>query len=902
MGPTGGSVNKLAFSQDGKSAFAVTSGGFYRSLDGGVKWLLIKADFPAAPVDLALDPVDPTRVYVVVPSWPSLYVSTDGGATLTPAVNLPTAVTQALQIVVSADGHTIYITSGSRIFRSVDRAQSWQVRGTISGDPAARFFKFIIDPTDASSLYATASTSANAEGVLASHDGGATWQALLSGPAPLSTNFAYDVAINASNPLQLWAARNDGVWTSADRGLTWSNSTPTPTTVIVEDRVNPAVLYAGTGYGQIYRTSDSGTLWLDVTGNISAGEVLSIAINPSRNSQLLVGGLAGVSGSQSSGTAWNVQQSGLISTAVSGFSADASTDRIYINIPSGGIYYTTAGATTTTSVNNSALAQLSAPPTSLYFSAMLAQADNIWVSQSSGLSHSTDGGNSWSQVQVAPMPSYQLFAIESAPSAPQTILASSSSALYRSINGGALWTQVTAGVPTGSISRLAIASAEPNVAYAYYYTTINGRTVNLGLYKSTDSGMSWLAANSTPETGPSGLLTVDPTAATVLYGSTDTALLKSVDSGMTWSALTWDGVASLGYPSALAIDPAHPKTLYASSQTRIARSVDGGSSWETLRDSSALPIWGPTAMIVDPNRPANVLVATSAWGVQQITIAPDLALRATALPNPVPIGVSSTFIYTVTNLRPFDATGITVTLRLPSNGQVVSAAIDGGFCAVTAALATCSTEILRTGSSTTIALNVRPSAAGSFSISGEVRGDQPDPNLQNNSTTTSNTVAPLAELSISGAGNDTALIGNSVSYTLTVKNGGPNPAPAASVSFQFAAGLTPGTVTSTGGACSIAMSVATCTLDNLPVAGSTTVTVNASAAVVGLQLSTAKVSSATADPTSANNSLRLSTSVSAVPPPPAQGKGGGGGFSILGLLLLVLTYSARWRSALFIRS
>ena len=893
IGPTGGTVNKLAFSKTGQTAFAIAAGGFYRSPDAGTSWQLIASSFFNPPFDMALDPADPQRIYVVAPNWPSLYVSTDGGATLAPAANLPTAVTQARQIAVSADGRTLYIVSGARVFRSVDRAQSWQAQGAMSADPLARVIRLIIDPTDANTLYATAYTSATAEGVMASHDGGATWQPLLFG-MPLSTSFAADLAINAANPLQLWVARDDGVWMSGDRGTTWNNITTTPARVLVNDPVNPAILYAGTGYGNVYRTSNSGATWLDVTGNLFAGQIFSIAINPSQESQLLVGGLAGVSGSSTSGTVWGAQQSGLMSTTVSAFSADPGADRIYIEIPSVGIYYTSAGSATAIPVNNAGLAQLSVPPTSIYISSILAQPGSLWASQTTGMTRSLDGGNTWSQVQVVPTPPSQLFAMASAPSAPQIILAASGSALYRSTDGGALWTQVTAGLPAGTISKLLMESADPTVAYAFCYKTVSGAAVNLGVYKSTDGGLNWSAANAAPAAGPGLLLGVDPTAANVLYGSTGTALLKSTDSGATWSALNWDRVASQGYPNALAVDPVHPQNLYAASVTRIARSVDGGASWETLRASSALPVWGSFAMIVDSNRPADLLVGTLGSGVQEITIAPDLALTTTAPSNPVAVGVASSYAYTASNLGPFDATGVIVTLQLTSTVRDVSATIAGGSCAVAGTLVTCSIGILRTGSSAAITLSATPPAVGTFSISGSVSGDQPDPGLPNNSTVTAINVTTLADLSVSAAGSSAVRAGDPVSYTLTVRNAGPNPAPAASVALQFAAGLTPGTVMSTNGSCSTSGTLTTCTLGNLTVAGSATISVSASATVTGQQVSTATVSSATGDPVNANNSVTLSTTVSAVPAPPTQG--GGGGLSFWDVWVLAVCCLMGWRS------
>ena len=71
IGPSGGHVNKIVFNKSTPgSVYAIAAGGFYRSLDGGKSWQLIKSDFENPPEDLAIDPSDPTRVYVVAPNYP----------------------------------------------------------------------------------------------------------------------------------------------------------------------------------------------------------------------------------------------------------------------------------------------------------------------------------------------------------------------------------------------------------------------------------------------------------------------------------------------------------------------------------------------------------------------------------------------------------------------------------------------------------------------------------------------------------------------------------------------------------------------------------------------------------------------------------------------------------------
>jgi hypothetical protein len=92
IGPSGGQVNKIVFNKSTpNSVYAIAAGGFYRSLDGGKSWQLIKSDFENPPEDLAIDPSDPARVYVVAPNYPTFYVSTDGGATMSAVTTLPTA-------------------------------------------------------------------------------------------------------------------------------------------------------------------------------------------------------------------------------------------------------------------------------------------------------------------------------------------------------------------------------------------------------------------------------------------------------------------------------------------------------------------------------------------------------------------------------------------------------------------------------------------------------------------------------------------------------------------------------------------------------------------------------------------------------------------------------------------
>jgi uncharacterized repeat protein (TIGR01451 family) len=123
-----------------------------------------------------------------------------------------------------------------------------------------------------------------------------------------------------------------------------------------------------------------------------------------------------------------------------------------------------------------------------------------------------------------------------------------------------------------------------------------------------------------------------------------------------------------------------------------------------------------------------------------------------------------------------------------------------------------------------------------------------------------------------------------VIYTLTASNAGPNTATHTQLTYQLAAGLTPGSITVSGGTCATSASaLITCSLGDLQAAKSMVVTVNATAAAAGVQTSTASITTTDADTAGTNNSASNSTTVTEAP-----SGGGGGALSVPWLIALAL--------------
>jgi uncharacterized repeat protein (TIGR01451 family) len=128
-----------------------------------------------------------------------------------------------------------------------------------------------------------------------------------------------------------------------------------------------------------------------------------------------------------------------------------------------------------------------------------------------------------------------------------------------------------------------------------------------------------------------------------------------------------------------------------------------------------------------------------------------------------------------------------------------------------------------------------------------------------------------ADLSVSGSANpNPATVGQNLTYTLTVANAGPDAANGVVLSDPLPAGLTFISAVATQGSCT-GTSVVNCSLGTLTSGVSATVTITVSPTSVGTPANQAAVTSAVADPNSANNVATIVVTVV------AQSGGGDGG-------------------------
>ena len=334
------------------------------------------------------------------------------------------------------------------------------------------------------------------------------------------------------------------------------------------DPTDNQTIWAGSGSGGLWRTTNGGEVWESMTDELPSLYVSSVAIKPTDRNIMLIG----------TGTDRSVTYS-----LSPGVGVLRSTDR--------GVSWSLTGFSVplTATIGTSKIVWHPDEPRTVY----LAATNGVWKS--------TDDGESWGQIKTG-RPSTIVFN----PLAPHIMYVPlRNDGIYRTTNGGVAWTRMENGLPTGSLvglTSLSLCRAAPSVLYA---GISNAATFSiLGLYKSTDGGDSWVQIPGTPD-----LFCYPPPNATVCQGWYDNVLgvspvnpdllifggirvYRSDNGGASW---TWHDWTSNGFQYSnagltyvdqwdIGFDPVHPDTVYLLNDGGVQKSTNGGVWWNKVNN------------------------------------------------------------------------------------------------------------------------------------------------------------------------------------------------------------------------------------------------------------------------------------------------------------------------------
>jgi uncharacterized repeat protein (TIGR01451 family) len=264
-----------------------------------------------------------------------------------------------------------------------------------------------------------------------------------------------------------------------------------------------------------------------------------------------------------------------------------------------------------------------------------------------------------------------------------------------------------------------------------------------------------------------------------------------------------------------------------------------------------------TANEADPNTANN-----SASQSTTVLASVDIGVTMSGAPNPVNAGSNLTYSLVVTNNSATAATGVNLNDALPAGVTFFSVNESQGTAMPAGGNVFVNLGKLAPHATASVTIVVTPTAGGTITNTATVTENEADPNPANNTATTQTTVTGVADLGVTVSGlPNPALLGNKLTYTVTVTNTGPSAASGVALSDTLPAGVTFVSATPSQGTATQSAGKVTGNLGSIASGASATVTIVVTPTAIGSVTDSATVTANEADPNPSNNAANQTIQV-----------------------------------------
>jgi len=438
------------------------------------------------------------------------------------------------------------------------------------------------------------------------------------------------VRYHPTNPAIIYiGAAFGGVWRSTNGGNNWTQLTDFEVSLssgsIAIDAVNPNIIYYGTGeatysgasyYGRgMLKSTNGGTSWTNYTTGLPTNTYCSrIVIRPGFSSQLFAAmGTSGLYKSTDAGVTWAQVISGRCDDVV--FSPNGTNAYItgsgtgYRVSTDGGVTFTPNGTVTMGTRNHIAICRN--VPAVLYIA--------VYSGSSISVYKSTDAGTNFSAVAVGTNfnggQAWYDFYMQVNPFDPNYAYVGSID-IWRTIDGGTSFQNITNGY-AGGVVHVDEHNMDFNPTNSNELIAVNDG----GVWKSTDRGTSWTNMNLTLTLTQFYRIASDPSNVSHILGGTQ-------DNGTQRTLGTLNYTAAFGGDGGeVCFHTVNPLYILGETQNNgVRRSSNGGTSWVSATSGlSGSGAWvgpflsHPTSSGVFYTARAQVFMSTD-WGASWTAI------------------------------------------------------------------------------------------------------------------------------------------------------------------------------------------------------------------------------------------------------------------------------------------
>jgi len=438
---------------------------------------------------------------------------------------------------------TVYASSSGTIRRSIDNGATWSTAATVSG---VNRIALAVTPANPNYVYALCSKSSDNgfHSLRRSSDRGATWTVQSTSPNVLGWNTTgtdaggqgwYDLYVAASPTNANWIIIG-GVnqWHSTNGGTSWTMNShwyggggkPYVHADVHGVRFEPgsgSIIYS-LNDGGLFRTTNSGTAWSDISAGLAVSMLYDISQNVSNATNVWAG-------FQDNGT--NRLQSGTWSQRIGGDGMITIVDHTTPSIVYGSLYYgdinksVNSGGSFTqvagqgvngiTETGGWVTPYIMDPTNN---NILYAGYDNVWRTNNAGaawsISHSLSGGSG------------KLVALGMSANDNTVLYSAKSDRMWRNT------TNITAGLPTGSASITCIKVDPANKDRVW--VTFSGFSAANKIFRTTDGGNTWVNITYNLPNLPCNTVEYIPGTTEEIYLGTDVGVYVFDPATTSWSA------------------------------------------------------------------------------------------------------------------------------------------------------------------------------------------------------------------------------------------------------------------------------------------------------------------------------------------------------------------------------
>lgn len=156
-----------------------------------------------------------------------------------------------------------------------------------------------------------------------------------------------------------------------------------------------------------------------------------------------------------------------------------------------------------------------------------------------------------------------------------------SGGLWKTDDGGESWEPLTDGQPTLGVSSIVVNYDNPDIILVGSGDRDAGDAEGLGVYKSTDGGLTWDDTHAGMTNATVGRMIQHPDTPDVIFAATSNGIYKSTDLGENWSR------KQTGSSKDILFKPDDPTIMYAVLGAKFYRSADSGETWQQI--NSGIP-------------------------------------------------------------------------------------------------------------------------------------------------------------------------------------------------------------------------------------------------------------------------------------------------------------------------